>query len=129
MRLPDGKAEKSIETLAAENPAVAVRGWRACDQPVLQPLMVSLAVVVRQELRDRSPQMALAQRHQSIEAFTLDRQDEPLGERVEVRASSGQSHHLHPASLERISKVGCVERIPVEQKVALPHQEAVFSIE
>jgi hypothetical protein len=58
--------------------------------------MVPLVVVVRHKLRDRSPQVALAQRHQSIEALTLDRQDEPLGERVEVRASSGQSHHLHP---------------------------------
>jgi len=52
-----------------------------------------------------------------------------LCERVEVRTHRGQAHHPYSTPLQGRSEIGCVERIPIEQKVAFPHQEAVLGIE
>jgi hypothetical protein len=44
--------------------------------------MVALEVVVLDELGDGEAQMPLSEQHEIVEALGLDRQDEPLGERV-----------------------------------------------
>ena len=47
--------------------------------------MVPLTVVVRHEVRNRAAKVALAQRDHAVEAFLLDRPNEPLGVHVAVR--------------------------------------------
>jgi hypothetical protein len=51
--------------------------------------MVPFTVVVRHEVRNRAAKMTLTQRDHAVEAFLLDRPNEPLGVRVGV---SGQLH-------------------------------------
>jgi hypothetical protein len=53
---------------------------------VVEALMVALEVVVLDELGDGEAEMPLPEQHELVEALGLDRQDKPLGERVEVRA-------------------------------------------
>ena len=47
--------------------------------------MVRLTVVVRHEVRNRASKVALTQRDPAVEAFLLDRPNEPLSVRVAVR--------------------------------------------
>jgi hypothetical protein len=61
----------------------------AVDQPIAQPLVVPLQVVVGRVLRDRQPQVPFADRHDPGQALLLDRPDEPLGVGVEVGALRG----------------------------------------
>jgi len=73
--------------------------------------------------------MTLAQRHDPVQTLAPCRQHEPFGERVWVRAPRRQPHHVHPTPLERRSELNRVQRVPVEQKVTPPHQEAVLGVE
>jgi hypothetical protein len=59
-------AEHSTESLSSDDPAVAVRWYRHFDQPVLEPLVIPLSMVVRHELRYRSPEMALTEWHDLV---------------------------------------------------------------
>jgi hypothetical protein len=43
--------------------------WRAIDQLVLEPLVVSLGMVVRDELGNRSSKVSFTERDDAIEAF------------------------------------------------------------
>ena len=52
--------EESAEPLAWDDPAW-LSFWNALDQPIAATLMGSLAVVVLHVLRDRAPQMPLAE--------------------------------------------------------------------
>jgi hypothetical protein len=67
--------------------------------------MIPFPMVMGDELGDDLPQMALAEQNDPVETLGLDRQDEPLREGVQVRASGGQPQHRHPALLKRFSKV------------------------
>jgi hypothetical protein len=46
--------------------------WHAHQQPIAEPLMRSLEVIVLHVLLDRSPETPLAENHQSIQALRLD---------------------------------------------------------
>ena len=67
------EVEQAAEPLAPNDPAVCV-GWfgRSDDQPVLDTLVISLAMVVLDELGDHVPKVSLAERHDPIEALTPD---------------------------------------------------------
>jgi hypothetical protein len=52
------------------------------DEAVLEPLVVPFTVVVSDELPDGAAQVSFAEWHHPIETLRLDRQHEPLGERV-----------------------------------------------
>jgi hypothetical protein len=51
--------------------------WRV-DQLVTKSLVVSFVMVVRDEVGERPPQVAFTERDHAIQAFLLDRADEPL---------------------------------------------------
>ena len=68
-------AQPSTSTNATNGP---VRRRRARDQCVLDPLVIPLAVIVRDVFGDCASKMPLAERNQPIEALLLDRPHEPL---------------------------------------------------
>jgi RNase P protein component len=59
------------------------------DQFVAKALMVAFAMIVDDKLGERTPEMLLTQRYQSIHAFFLDRTHKPL------RVGIGVSRQLH----------------------------------
>ena len=77
--------EESAEGVAP--PYVGGRALQRCrvlQKPVVESLMVSLAVVVLDVLPGEEAQVALAERDHSIETFLFDRSHEPFGVRVEI---------------------------------------------
>jgi hypothetical protein len=67
---------------------VGRRGDRG-DQPVVQALVVALEMIVRDELRDRQAEVALAERNKLVETFTLDRKHKAFRICVQMRAVGG----------------------------------------
>ena len=66
----------------------AIRRLRGHNQLVVESLMVPLLVIVLRVLKDRAPQMGLAQRNQTVQAFSLSRKHKSLRESVQVRTVS-----------------------------------------
>jgi hypothetical protein len=59
----------------------------------LLTLMIPLAMVVLDELRDDVPDVPLTDWNDAIETFFLDRPDESLGTGVRVWRALGDQHH------------------------------------
>ena len=62
----------------------ARRRWRLLQKPVVESLMVALAVIVLKVLPREEAQVALTERDHSTETFLLDRPNKPFGVRVEI---------------------------------------------
>ena len=77
--------EESVESFTSGDLA-APSFWNPIHQRVAQALMSSLQVVVLNIIRDSSPTIPLTEEHQSIEAFRLDRENDPLGLGIQIRA-------------------------------------------
>ena len=56
--------------------------------------MIAFAMVVLDVLGDRAPEMALAERYDSMEAFLLDRPHEAFGVGIRVRRVVRSAHDL-----------------------------------
>jgi len=93
-----------------------VHGSGGSYEPVAQPLMGPLLVVVVDELPQSLPEMGLAERDDLVEALELDGEDEALGEGVEVGAVGREAEHLAAAVGEQISEGLGVEGIPVHDE-------------
>ena len=64
--------------------------WNTVDQSIAKALVRSLKVIVCHVLLDRSPKMVLAEEHKPVQTFGLDREDEPFGVGVQIRAPRRQ---------------------------------------
>ena len=82
------EAEKTAKTFPTVDLSNAIRRLRGHNQLVVESLMVSLLVIVLRVLKDRAPQMGLAQRNQAVQAFRLNRKHKSLRESVQVRTVS-----------------------------------------
>src|SRR5688500_16971377 len=91
--------EESAEAVAALHVAGRALRWcRVLQKPVLESLMVSLAVVVLDVLPREEAQVALTERDHSIETFLFDRPHKPLRVRVEIGTPRRQPNGLDPAA-------------------------------
>ena len=62
--------ENAAKAVAAHDGAIVIRGFRQWGKElVVQRLVISLCVIVLYELGDDAPQMPLAERDDSVEAF------------------------------------------------------------
>jgi hypothetical protein len=68
------------------------------DQPILQPLVVTLSVVVHHVLRDRPTQRRLPDEDHPIQAIVLDGANKSLGIRIQIRGIGGSRITLVPDS-------------------------------
>jgi hypothetical protein len=80
-------------------------------------LVIALFVIVRDVFVEEAPQVALAERDHSIEAFSACRSDEALRMGVQVRTPSGQTHELGARSIEDVAKTSGEQRVPVADQV------------
>ena len=81
------------------------------------------------ERADGCPEMRLAEWHDAVQALGLDRQDKPLGKRVQIRTPRGQQEWLHTAVPQQAPKCRGVERIPVQNEILHAAEEAVAGVE
>ena len=89
------EAEKSAEALPPLNVGVRVdRRWRSLQELVVAALMVSLVMVMFDELVDELAYMSLAKRDHATETLLFDRADEPLGIGVEMGTLRWQPNRL-----------------------------------
>ena len=129
-RGPMVEVEQAADPFAPHDGTIRVRGvWRGQNQPVREPLMVSFAIIVVDELRDDPPKMPLPERHDPIETLASDRKHESLGEGVQVGTPRRQPDDFHAAAFEGGSEPRRLERIPIEYQVTFPEEEPVLDIE
>ena len=65
-------AEKATDALAPPNPPAGMLASNTIDQLVAEALMVAVAVVVDDELRERTTEVPLTQRYDPLQAFLFD---------------------------------------------------------
>jgi hypothetical protein len=64
------------------------------EQPTVEALVIALMMIVSDEFSDGVPQVSLTENHELVQTLALDRQREPLGVCVQVRAASWQPDAL-----------------------------------
>lgn len=72
--------------------------WLSHQQPVAEPLVRALFVVMTEKLRDEEIEMPLAARDEVMQAFSSHRSDPTLRERVQLRQEASLQPCHHPAS-------------------------------
>src|SRR6266850_1330072 len=97
--------KKPTEPLATFDRADSSRFVVRCvNETVLDPLVIALAVVVRDVLADRSSKMRFTDRNDLCQAFRFDRSTESLGVRVQIRATTWELHGTHSRTIEDFSE-------------------------
>jgi len=76
------------------------------NQPVVDPLVVPLPVIMSGVLTSRFPKRPFPEEDHPVEAFILDRSDEPLGVGVQVGRTRRQADDLDPGALQQIDRTG-----------------------
>ena len=79
-------------------------------------------------LAHRSSKMTFTNRNDLRQALRLDRADESLCVRVEIRAAARKPHVTHTKTFENLSETLREERIPVVNEVAATKQESLLGI-
>ena len=122
-------AEEAAESRPARDLALAAAdlGPRV-NQCAVEALMVSLRVVVGQVVANHDAQVALAKDHEVVEALRPDRANEALGVSVQVGAPPRQGYDRDARAVEQVLEGRRVERVPVEDQVGLPAQEALAGV-
>ena len=96
----------------------ALRWGRVLQKPVVESLMVSLAVVVLDVLPHEEAQVVLTERHHAIETFLFDRPHKPFGVRVEIGTPRRQPNGLDPAADQDICNDAGAKGIPIVNQIA-----------
>ncbi len=91
--------------------------------------MGSLVVIVFHVLRDRSPEVSLAEDHHAIQALGLDREHESLREGVQIRASRRQPDRGDTGTLQQLAEASCEQGISVVDEEPLGSQEPIEVID
>jgi hypothetical protein len=89
-------------SLAMDRAARGEFGELGPDDFVLQPLMVSLGVIMRIELRKGAPQRRLPNRDHWVQAATLDGTYIVFRESIQVWTSRRKSQWLYPGAFENL---------------------------
>ncbi len=128
-RLAMVEAQQPAESFTPRHRRVVVGGcgeWR--DQPVVEPLVVALHVIMLDELADSEAEVPLTERDQPVQALALDGQHEALGEGVEIWAMCRQLHASDACRTQDVPELLREERVSVVDEEPLAGQEAVDAI-
>ncbi len=112
--------EQASQSLMATDLTSA--GWASIDDPVSDPLVRALPVVVLQVLSERLTQRGLAEEDHAIETFGLDREHEPLCKGVAVRSPGWRTNDSDSSVPEELPEprrelcVSIADQEPVEPK-------------
>ena len=113
------ETEESTEAAASlHGGGHALRRCGVLQQPVVESLVVSLAVIVLDVLPREEAQVAVTERDHSIETFFFDRPNKPLGIGVEIGTSRRQPNGLDPGAGQDVGNGTGIEGIPVMNEIA-----------
>jgi len=103
----DLRCSATVETKHSADPLGAPDGVRArfgsairLYQPIIEPLMIPLPVIVSSELATRFRRRPFAEEDHPIEALVLDRSDKSLGVRVQIGRTVWQAHDFDAGILQ-----------------------------
>ncbi len=124
--------QQAAEPLAAFDLARGSAGLGAqSEQPIVQPLVISLGMVVLQPLADRVSQRLLAEEDHAVDALGFEGPEEALQMRVQVRRPRRQKHALGSSLFNELAKLIGELAVAVHQQVLLavqkPSSQAVSS--
>src|SRR5262249_8968672 len=114
-------AQPPAQPLAAPN--VNTVGWMGLsrDQPVAEPLMVPLSVVVCDELIEGAKQLTLAEKDQTVETLRADRAHEALRVSIGIRSLDMRLHDPHSRALNDATESLRPLAVPVADEDPPPH--------
>lgn len=91
-------------------------------------LMITLVVIVLQELIDRVAHRPLAEEDHAIQALVFQATHEPLNMCVEIRRPRGQAVWLDACMLKQITKRLAGLGVTIHQQATMPSQEPGLTI-
>ena len=95
-----------------------MRRCRVLQKPVVESLLVSLAVIVLDVLPREEALVAVTEWDHSIETFLFDRPNKPFGIRVEIGTPRRQPNGLDPGAGQNVGNDAGIEGIPVVNEIA-----------
>ncbi len=99
------EAEHPAESLEAlDRPDCRCQTITGLDQPIVDPLVIPLPVIVSRELPGCLPKRRFSEKDHPIEAFIFDRPHEPLGVGVQVGGTRRQADYLDAGTNQQVSK-------------------------
>ena len=98
------------------------------NQPISQPLMIALMVVVLDEFADYAAQRALADEDHTLDAGLLDGPDEAFRMGVQIGRPGRQSHRCDTGGRERVVDGAAEEWIAVVDEKPCTAQKFVVRI-
>jgi len=96
------------------------------DQPVFQPLMISLGMVMQSVGFQRGTQRTFTEKNHSIQRFEFQASHESLEIRIQIWTSRGEQDWLHTGTLSHILPQRLELRVPVHQQMRRVPQETIF---
>ncbi len=123
------EAEHPAESLEALDRAdCRCRTITGLDQPIVDPLVIPLPVIMSGILASGFPKRPFSEEDHPMETFVLDRPNEPLGIGVQVGRTRGQPDDLDAGTNQQVSKRDGVLRIPIEDDEVLVREESVDGV-
>src|SRR5262245_23600023 len=98
---------------------------RACDQLILEALMIPFSMIVMDELRDGPPEMALSGRNHSVEALFFDGSHKAFRVRIRIRSAFG-CPDANPRIVEDTADVPTPLSISIADQYLMRLQEALI---
>ena len=89
--------------------------------------MIPFPMIVGDELGDRPPEVALAERNHPVEALFFDRSHEALGVGIRVRGADGRQHDANPRVAEHPPHVCGPFAIAIADQDSRPTEKPVVS--
>jgi hypothetical protein len=86
--------------------------------------VIPLAMVVRGELLQRSPKMPFTERNDSVQAFLLDRPDEPLRVGVAIRRTGRRANHTHTTRAQPLLYAAAPLRVMITKQQSAAGEES-----
>ena len=119
-------AKQSTQALAAMNRTLG-REWRKLrlDDLILQSLMVSFLMIMKNELRCRTVEAGLPDQHHPVQTGFLDAPDKTLGDGIQIRGARRQSHRFHASSLKDHSEGLAEYAGPIMNEITAAAQKPV----
>src|SRR5262249_37023451 len=98
------------------------------NETIVEPLMVTLQMIMRHKLTNRIPQRAFAKEDHLPQAILPNRSDEPFRISIQIRRLRRQFDGLDSDRGKRSEKLSRVKRISIVDQIALPREKTINGI-
>jgi len=130
---PDSRSAMIVPQQAAESfPVFNLPGYGSdfrprIDQPVFQTLMVSLPVIMRDILVERSAEASFTEENHSAQSFGFQASHKSFEVRIQIRTSRGEQDRFHTGAVGQILPHRLKLGVPVHQQMRRVPQKTFVS--